>query len=116
MKSPMQRMKDEFVSKDKLVAEVVSALKPFAGKEEGLEAKLKKQSNLKLFNLLASLKKATEMGGRDAVVEAVYKGLSTSKKGDSSLKDSLAKRPIAELVSYLKAEKKPATKKPRAAK
>lgn len=113
MKSPIQRMKDEFGSKDKLVTEVFTALKPFAGKEEGLEAKLKKQTNTKLFKLLASAKKATEMGGKDAVVEAVYNQWSTSKKGDTNLKASIARRPFAELLSYLAAEKKPAAKKPR---
>ena len=116
MKSPLKRMKDEFGSKDKLVTEVLTALKQFASKEEGLEAKLKKQTNAKLFKLLASVKKAAEMGGKDAVVEAVLKQWSTSKKGDTNLKASLAKRPVTELLSYIVVEKKPAAKKPRAKK
>ena len=53
------------------------------------------------------------MGGRDAVVEAVYAQWSTSKKGDTNLKASLAKHTVAELVSYVVTAKKPATKKPR---
>jgi hypothetical protein len=101
MASPLKRMKDEFGSKDKLVSAVVAAMKPFAGKDEALDEKLKKQSNLKLFKLLSAAKKASEMGGRDAVVEAVHKRWSRSKKGDSSLKESLSKRPISELLSYL---------------
>ena len=114
MKSPLKRMKDEFGSKDKLVTEVLTALKPFAGKEEGLETKLKKQSNTKLFKLLANAKKATEMGGKDAVVEAVYTQWSNSKKGDANLRASIAGHPVTELLSYLVAKKKPAAKKPRA--
>lgn len=116
MKSPIQRMKDEFGSKDKLVTEVLTALKPFVAKEEGLEAKLKKQTNTKLFKLLASAKKAAAMGGKDGVVEAVYKQWSSSKKVDANLKASIAARPVTELLSYLVAAKKPSAKKPRAKK
>jgi len=112
----IERMKDEFGSKDKLVTEVLTALKPFAGKEEGLEARLKKQSNTKLFKLLANAKRATELGGKDAVVEAVYTQWSTSKKVDTNLKASIAGRPVTELLSYLVAAKKPSAKKPRAEK
>jgi hypothetical protein len=49
MASPLKKMKDQFGTKDKLVAAVVTALDK---KEEGLAARLKTQSNSKLLRLL----------------------------------------------------------------
>jgi hypothetical protein len=58
MKTPLQRMKDEYGTKDKLVAAVMDSLGKSGKEKDGLQAKLQKQSNLKLFKLLARGKKA----------------------------------------------------------
>jgi hypothetical protein len=58
VKSPLQMMKDQFGTKDKLVAAVVEAINPAKDKKAELETKLTKQSNKKLFVLLARSKKA----------------------------------------------------------
>ena len=58
VKAPLQLMKDQYGSKDKLVAAVVEALNPGKDKKAELETRLTKQSNKKLFTLLARAKKS----------------------------------------------------------
>lgn len=58
VKTPLQMMKDQYGSKDKLVAAVVEALNPAKEQKGELETKLTKQSNKKLFTLLARAKKS----------------------------------------------------------
>ncbi len=105
--SPLARVKKEFGSKEKLVAEVVSLLKSLSETlPEDIEKKLKSQTNQKLMKLYNNAKKVSELG-KDKVIEVILKAKRpNAKKVDEDYRKSLLRYPVSKLYDmYLSASK-----------
>ena len=71
-KSPIQKVKDQFGSKEKLVDELVGILEPDEGEsKEEFAARLKLVANSKLLHLHELGAKVSELGGRDSLAAKV---------------------------------------------
>ncbi len=71
-KTPLQRVRETFGSKDELVAAVAKLVEPRAGEDAaGLSARLRRVSNAKLLHLHAVGTKVQALGGKDALVKKI---------------------------------------------
>ncbi len=71
-KTPLQKVKDQFGSKDKLVDELVGILEPDEGEsKDEFAARLKLVANAKLLHLHELGAKVTELGGRESLATKV---------------------------------------------
>jgi len=96
MVSPLKKMQEQFGSKEKLVASVMEALKPYVSKNAEELKNIKAQSTAKLLKLYESAKKITEAGGKEAVIEKLT---TASQKANAAVREKLAKLPLNELAA-----------------
>ena len=92
-KSPVQKVKEKFGSKDKLVEEILALIKkPSEQTKEELKKILRSQSNTKLVTLLQrETKVKDQFGGRDNLIEALLKShMGKDAKEDKDYRKQLA--------------------------
>lgn len=83
VKSPMTQVKEKFETKEKLVDEIVSLLKPPRGEREELRERLGVQSNSNLLRLHNTASQISEkFGTKDALVEKILEFMKHPKDED----------------------------------
>lgn len=108
-KSPLQRVKDLYGSKDELVSKLSGLLDPAEGEsKEDLAARLKHVANSKLLHLHDVAEKVKELGGRDALVSKVAELRKQAKDEDyvGKLKDWSTSKLVDTYESLSRAAKK----------
>ena len=95
--TPLQFVKDQYGSKDKLIDAVTELVQPDEGETaEEHKKRLKYVSNAKLLHVLAVAKQAQTLGGRDGMVDAVLKLKGQPK--DNEYRDRLKRLSLGRLV------------------
>jgi len=105
--SPLAQVKEKFETKEKLVDEIVSFLKPPRGEKEELRERLTVQSNSNLLRLHENAKHIQEeFGSKDKLVERINTLMGHAK--DEDHKERLAEYSPGKLIDMFKAlDKKP---------
>lgn len=98
--TPLNRVKDEFGDKSKLVDKIAALVEP-KGDESGdaHKRRLKNVSNKKLLHLLALGEKVKALGGRDAIVKRILELRGQSK--DHEYSDKLKRLPLGRVVDLV---------------
>ena len=95
--SPLARVKDQFGSKDKLIAKLVGLIDAREGEsKDEHKARLLRVSNAKLLHLLGLGERVKALGGRDAIVAKIAELRGQAK--DHEYTDSLKRRTLGVLV------------------
>ncbi len=82
-KAPLQEVKDRFESKEKLVDELVTLLKPAKADKDVLRERLRTQANSKLLRLHAQLTEINEtFGGKEKLVDEILAMMGHAKDTD----------------------------------
>jgi len=100
-KPPLQKTKESYGSKDKLIEEILSIIKrPADLSKEDLKKKLLAQSNKKLLTLLAREKATKErFGSREKLIDAIIKfDSSKNKKEDKHYRKHLNSLTVGQLL------------------
>ena len=96
-KTPLQIVKDQFGSKDKLIDAVAAIVQRDEGETEGEHKKrLKLVSNAKLLHLLGVAEQAKTLGGREGMIEKVLAIKGQPK--DHEYRDRLKRMALGRLV------------------
>lgn len=96
-KTPLQIVKDQYGSKDKLIDAVAALVQPAEGESsDDHKKRLKYVSNAKLLHLLGVAEQAKQLGGRDGMVDAILKLKGQPK--DHEYRDRLKKLSTGRLV------------------
>ena len=107
-KSPLQKVKDRFGGKDKLVAELAGLMKrPADLTKEQFKKKLQAQSNAKLMILHARESKLQDRyGGREKLIDALVGArMGKNKKEDKGYRTHLDKRTNGQLLDLARRQK-----------
>ncbi len=108
-KTPLQRVKDLYGSKDELVKKLSDLLEPADGEsKEDLAARLKHVANNKLLHLHDIAEKVKGLGGKDALVQKVAELRKQAKDEDyvTKLKEWSSGRLLDTYESLSRAAKK----------
>ncbi len=108
-KTPLQRVKDLYGSKDELVKKLSDLLEPADGEsKEDLAARLKHVANNKLLHLHDISEKVKGLGGKDALVQKVAELRKQAKDEDyvTKLKEWSSGRLLDTYESLSRAAKK----------
>jgi hypothetical protein len=82
-KAPLQKVKERFGSKEKLVDEILGLLKRGEGSKDELKNTLRTQSNSKLLTLHKRETHLRDLGGREKVTESILQArMGKEKKED----------------------------------
>jgi hypothetical protein len=101
MKSPLERVKEEFGGKDKLVDKLVGLVDPGDESKDDLRKRLLGAANSKLIRLFGVATRVKTEGGHDKLVAATAQSLGRSK--DKDYVEKLSSFPDARLIDVLQA-------------
>ncbi len=83
VKSPMAQVKEKFETKEKLVDDIISLLKPPKGEREEMRERLGVQSNSNLLKLHSTASQISEkFGTKDVLVEKIIEFMGHPKDED----------------------------------
>lgn len=98
--SPLAIVKEQYGSKDKLVAKVAGLIEPQDGESnDDFKSRLKHVANSTLLHLVEVGEKAKELGGRDKIVARIAELRGQAK--DHHFTDKLKARSLGQLVDML---------------
>ncbi len=98
--TPLNRVKDEFGDKSKLVDKIAALVEPKGDESsDAHKRRLKNVSNKKLLHLLALGEKVKALGGRDAIVKRILELRGQSK--DHEYGDKLKRLPLGRVVDLV---------------
>lgn len=113
--TPLNRVKDEFGDKTKLVEKIAALVEPKGDESsDAHKRRLKNVSNKKLLHLLALGEKVKALGGRDAIVKRILELRGQSK--DHEYGDKLKRLPLGRVVDLVGSLERGAREKTPAAK
>ncbi len=97
--TPLQQVKDQFGSKEKLVDALAGKLEAFDGEDtDAMKARLLRVSNKKLLRLLATTKRVDAIGGKEKLVEAIIQAKNPKQAADKDFRNKLSSYRITRLV------------------
>jgi hypothetical protein len=108
-KTPLQIVKDQYGSKDKLIDAVAAAVERDQGESEDEHKKrLKYVSNAKLLHLVAVAEKAKALGGKSGMIDKILE-LKRQPK-DHEYRDRLGRMALGRLVDLVQSLERAAKK------
>lgn len=114
-KSPLERVKDEFGGKDKLVDKIVGVLDAGDESKDDLRKRLLGVANRKLIRLHAVASRTKSAGGHDSLVTSTAERLNRGKDKDYVAKlDGFSDAKLLDILSVAERKAKAAGAKPAA--